>query len=133
MVTLAVSITVVPAVPVRKVLLVTGWLIVMVPALSKEMTLRGTTLPTKPLKVMLPVPVWRFRLSAPAVVPLRLLEKDSAWFAVIMVTLPEITTGSLKVNVASPAAIMSAPTEILAPLVSITNGSITFILVEIVI
>ena len=50
-----------------------------------------------------------------------------------MVTLPEITTGSLNVNVESPEAVMSAPTEILAPLVSMTNGSTTFMFVEIVI
>ena len=48
-------------------------------------------------------------------------------------TLPEITTGSLNVNVPLSEAIISLPTEILAPLVSITNGSTTFISADMVI
>ena len=106
---------------------------VMIPELFKLMTFNGTILPTKPLKVMSPEPVSRVRFSAPGVVPFRMLEKDRALSAVTMSTLPEITTGSLKVNVALSDAIMSAPIEILAPLVSNISGSITFIFVEIVI
>ena len=105
----------------------------MIPVLSKETTLSGVTLPTKPLKVIFPDPVLRIRSSAPALVPFKFPENVRAWLAVIIVTSPEITTGSLNTKVASPNAVIFAPTEILAPLVSITRGSTTLILAEMVI